>query len=120
MNSPLIPIIKNQHLARQSHQVVEDYSHLVTNGFAITSEMASLFGDTLYHSYFEQEDWILDIAGNTLYPKESFQNYYTPKELIRIPTSEVANEIAKILQDLDCDSQECCNLLKLALLNKRK
>ncbi len=46
MNSPLIPIIKNQHLARQSHQVIENYSHLVTNGFAITSEIVSSFSST--------------------------------------------------------------------------
>lgn len=69
---------------------------------------------------FEQGNYVLDIAGNTLYPKENFQNYYKPNELIRIPANEVAQEIAKIPQDLDVESQKYCDLLKLALLKKRK
>lgn len=118
-NPSLVALIHKKQFAGICHQAVEYCAKEVPNGFVITSDIASLFNYHAYHSYFEQGDYILDIAANTLYPKESFQNYYKPKELLRIPTEKLAQEIAKIPQDLDPESQKTNNLLKLALGKNR-
>ena len=119
-NPPLVNLIHKYKFVSLCHNAVEYCAKAVPKGYVITSEIASLFNYPAYHSYFEQEDYILDIAANTVYPKESFQKYYTPKELIKIPTEELANEIAKIPQDVDPQSQETNNLLKLVFLKKKR
>lgn len=54
-NSLIATIINEWDVARQSYQIVKEYSLLDSDGFAITSEIDSLFGDPLYWSFLNKE-----------------------------------------------------------------
>lgn len=78
----------NDVYANSCHQAVDWCRYYFPDTEIVTSELPIIFGEIMYHSYFKDESTgeIIDIATNTLYKNNTFDTFYKPKELQRIPS----------------------------------
>lgn len=108
----------NGAYANSCHQAVDWCRYYFPNTEIVTSELPIIFGEIMYHSYFKDESTgeIIDIATNTLYKNNTFDTFYKPKELQRIP-SVMLDEYIKTLPKEDNNH---CEVLRLALQNKMR
>lgn len=101
------------------HQAVDECRDYFPNTEVVTSELLTLFGDTMYHSYFKDENTneVIDLSMNTLYKNNTFDTFYRSRELQKIP-SMMLDEYLKILPE-EKDGNHY-KVLRLAIQNKIK
>lgn len=100
------------------HWAVEVCSqyNLIPRSQVVTSEIDSLFGGIYYHSYFKIDDIVVDVAANTLYREDTFDSFYKPKEILKVPILH----LQECLDKLPEDNTNHCKVLRLAIQNKIK
>lgn len=101
--------------AKHCHQAVDWCRYYFPDTEIVTSELPIIFGEIMYHSYFKDESTgeIIDIATNTLYKNNTFDTFYQPKELQRIPSMMLDSYIDKL-------PGKHCKVLELAIQNKMR
>lgn len=116
-NEMLCKALDERTFLNRCHSAVEECKLLFPATNIITSELPTLFGGIMYHSYFKDETkgQVFDIALNTLYTGDTFNAFYNPNELLNVPSDkldEYSNELPK--------DNKYYKVLRMALNNKIK
>lgn len=111
-------ILLNQNVfQKHCHEAVEFCSKYFPDEYIVTSELKSLFGGTYYHSYFKgkNKEEVYDIAASILYKENTFDTFYKPSELQKIPSSRLNEYLEELPEEKE---RNYCKVLRLAIENK--
>jgi len=120
-NSEVYKIMRTSSLANYCHSNVGILKDYYLEDYIVTSEVPTLFGGYMYHSYFSTSEGTVDISNNMFYPNDDFNAVFQPNEILRIKSSEFALEYAKLVKEKGIiESSACAPVLVMALNNKMK
>lgn len=84
----------------------------------ITSQLTSLYGGYLYHSYVTQDGYLIDITNNCVCLKKEFDTFFNPYEIYICPAKEIDQRFEEYTKLYKPNNYY--KLLQLALNEKRK
>lgn len=114
-------IILTRTLANYCHSNVGQLKKYFPNAYIVTSEIPTLFGSYMYHSYYETNDGTIDISNNIFYPNNDFNRIFLPNEILKIKTDEFEEQYRKLVIEKNIyENNSVAPVLVMALNNKMK
>ena len=113
-------LMKEVIFCNKCHSVVQFMGKYYMEDYIVTSEIPILFGGSMYHSYFKNNDGIIDISGNMFYEGDCFNSVFKPEEILNIKSKDFLKEYRNFLLEEKIIDDGMAPVLALALNNKLK
>lgn len=110
----VMPQLQGYIIKRQCHNVCEEFIEHYSGCQATTALLDSLFGGWQYHSFIENEGYVLDLSSNTCMKKDKYYQLLNPIVLNSVTNEELRDEEVRI-NSKESLGKEKSLLLRLAL-----